>query len=325
MSDQSDPSIVTFETKPRALVEHLYAPYCAGYRIVQYLEKVFGVSVVSYNIIELQETHWPIMPPHIREKYYQIVAGGRVPYGGLFFVNGRYVGTGFRDSVIHELDRLGIPRIGEPPTHSPHPQLLDQNQAKGTLIIRAVTQEDLSGHGNPSPAYCTELQFGDKGNPETVGLLAGWTGRYGCCMLGAYIDHFAAGFVTFAPREEIWKLGWFETIHEPMVRGETEQVLVILCLHVYPGARRRGIATSLVAEVIEYAKDRGYKKIIAYTGLRSMKTIGQSAGNSFPYERNGFTKEVLVPPGKPHSPGDTGSRQYQGLARMTYVVPRRPR
>jgi len=306
-------------------VEHLYAPYCAGYRIVQYLQQVYGQSVVPYNVIELQAMKWPIMRPHIREKYYPIIAGGRVPYGGLFFINERYVGTGFRDSVIHEMDRLGVPRIGEPPAHSPHPQLLDQAQAEGTLIIRAVTQDDLSGYGNPSPAYCTELQFGSRGNPETVGLLAGWTGRYGCCMLGAYIDKLAAGFVTFAPREEVWKLGWFETIHEPMVPGEVEEVLVILCLHVYPGARGRGVATALISEVIEYAKDRGFRKILAYVGLRSMKAIGQSAGNSFPYERNGFRKDILISPGKPRSPEDTGSRQYQGLAKMTYELPRRRR
>jgi GNAT superfamily N-acetyltransferase len=128
-----------------------------------------------------------------------------------------------------------------------HPELLDQSQADGTLIVRAVTQDDLSGHGNPSPAYCTELQFGSQGNPETVGLLAGWIGRYSCAMFGAYIRRQAAGFITFAPREELWKLGWFEEVYDPPVPGEREEVLTVLCLHVYPGARQRGVATALVS------------------------------------------------------------------------------
>lgn len=309
----------------RVLIEHLYSPYCAGYRVVQILEHVYGLTAVSFNVIEMGDTDLSGVPSHILEKYHEITRAGRVPYGGLFFVNGRYVGSAFQDRVFEEVERLGVPRIGRPPAPLPHPQVLDQAQAAGTLIIRAITQDDLSGHGNPSPAYCTELQFGPHGNPETISLLAGWTGRYGCCMFGAYIQRQAAGFITVAPREEVWKLGWFEASHDPITPREIEKVLVVLCLHVYPGARGRGVATSLIAEVLDYARDRCYRKVIAYTGLRAMRTIGQSAGTAYPYKKNGFTTEVLIPPGDPKRPGDTGSRQYQGLARMTFDIAPRSR
>lgn len=305
---------------PNVRIEHLYAPYCAGFRIVRLLEKVYGLSVVPYNIIELRGQPVHHLPPYILKKYHEITDGNRVPYGGLFFVNGRYVGSAFQDTLFEELDRLGVPRVGVPFDPLPHPILMDQSQAEGTIFIRAVTQDDLSGHGNPSPAYCTELQFGSHGNPETIGLLAGWTGRYGCCMLGAYIRGQAAGFISFAPREELWRLGWFEDTHEAPAPGEVQQVLAVLCLHVYPGARQRGVATALLYELIEYARDHRYQKIVAYVGMRPMLGIGQSAGNRFPYEHVGFKAEPLVPPGEARFPDDTGSRQYQGLARLTFSL-----
>lgn len=308
----------TVASPPAVLIEHLYAPYCAGFRVVRLLERVYNLKVVPYNVIEIKETGSLSLPPYLLEKYREIADGSRVPYGGVFFINGRYAGSAFQDTIFEELERMGIPRVGQALDPLPHPMLMDQNQAEGTIFIRAVTQDDLSGHGNPSPAYCTELQFGPHGNPETVGLLAGWTGRYGCCMLGAYIRGQAAGFVSFVPREELWRLGWFESNHEPPEPGEERQVLNVLCLHVYPGARQRGVAVSLLSELIDYARDHGYQKIIAYTGFRHMTSIGQSAGNRFPYERCGFKLETLIPPGSPRNPDDTGSRQYQGLARMVY-------
>lgn len=311
---------------PAVHIEHLYAPYCSGFRIVRLLERLYGLKVTPYNIVELQEGGPASrLPPHIREKYLEITAGGRVPYGGVFFLNGRFVGSAFQDVIFEELDRLGVPKTGVPFDPLPHPVLLDQSQAEGTIFIRAVTQDDLSGHGNPSPAYCTELQFGATGNPETIGLLAGWTGRYGCCMLGAYIRGQAAGFVSFVPREELWRLGWFEELHEPPHPAEQQMTLCVLCLHVYPGARDRGVAVSLLTELIEYARDHHYHKIVAYVGMRPMKLIGQSAGNRFPYERVGFRAETLIPPGEARGPDDTGSRQFQGLARMVFELqgPRR--
>jgi GNAT superfamily N-acetyltransferase len=304
---------------PPPLIEHLYAPYCAGFRIIRLLESVYGLAVISYNVVELRDGSGPSMPPYIEARYREIVNGGRIPFGGLFFVNGQYMGSAFQDLVFNELDRLGVPRLGLPPQALKHPRLRDQGQASGTLLIKAVTQDDLSGTGNPSPAYCTELQFGPEGNPETVGLLAGWIGRYGCCMLGAYIGGQAAGFVTFAPREEVWKLGYFEAGHEPPQPGEAAEVLTVLCLHVYPGVRRQGVATALITELVEYARDHAYRQIVAYAGMRSMKSVGQSAGNRYPYERSGFTLDrVLVQPGEPRYPHDTSSRQYQGLARLVY-------
>ncbi len=319
--DLTESPVQALRASSEVVVEHLYAPYCAGFRVVRLLEQVYGLTVVSFNVVELRDGGGPVMPSYVSEKYREIVEGGRVPYGGLFFVNGRYVGTAFQDVIFHVLDRMGVPRVGLPPEPLPHPRLKDQAQAEGTLFIRAVTQEDLSGHGNPSPAYCTELQFGPYGNPETIGLLAGWTGRYGCCMLGAYIRGQAAGFVSFAPREELWRLGWFERFYELPAPGEMEEVLLVLCLHVYPGARQRGVATALLTELIEYARDHHYRRILAYTGCRHMESIGQSAGTRFPYERAGYLLEqVLVAPGEPKAPGDTSSRQYQGLARMSYTL-----
>lgn len=300
------------------VIEHLYAPYCAGYRVVRLLERVYGIKPVPYNVIEMKEGGVSRVPAHIYEKYCEIVEGSRVPYGGLFFLNGQFVGSAFQNTIFEALDKLGLPRLASPFDPLPHPILMDQSQAEGTIFIRAVNQDDLSGHGNPSPAYCTELQFGSHGNPETIGLLAGWTGRYGCCMLGAYIRGQAAGFITFAPREELWRLGWFESLHEPPEPGEEQQVLTVLCLHVYPGARQRGVATSLLRELVDYARDHHYQKIIAYTGFRPMLTIGQSAGNRFPYERVGFKAESLIAPGAARSPDDSGSRQYQGLAKLVF-------
>ena len=308
------------DAAPPVLIEHLYAPYCSGVRVVRLLAAVYGLSVVPYNIVDMDARTRALLPPHILEKYKEIVEGGRVPYGGLFFVNGRYCGSAFQNTVFEELDRLGVPRIGDPPEALDHPALKNHEQASGTIFIRAVTQDDLTGHGYPSPAYCTELQFGDYGNPESIGLLAGWIGRYGCCMLGAYIDRQAAGFVSFAPQREIWRLGWFEDCHERPPATRREPTLVVLCLHVYPGARRRGVATALISELIEYGRDHRYGRIVAYTGCRPMETIGQSAGNRFPYERAGFKlEEVLVAPGAPLFPGDTSSRRYQGLARLVYT------
>lgn len=321
MADAPQPSYDAPETIiPDVKVEHLYAPYCAGFRVVRLLERIYQLKVIAYNLVELRGTK-PILPPHVDRKYREIVGGGRVPYGGLFFVNEKYVGSAFQDAIFRELDRLGVPKVGEPFEPLPHPRLLDQAQARGTLLIRAMTMDDTSGHGNPSPAYCTELQFGAHGNQETVGLLAGWTSLYGCCMLGAYLRGQAAGFVTFVPREELWRLGWYENLHEPPERGERAKVLSVICLHVYPGARRRGVATALLSELIEYGRDHHFQRIIAYTGCRHMNTIGQSAGNRFPYEQAGFSQEkILVQPGPPRTPEDTSSRQYQGLAMMVHTL-----
>ena len=76
----------------------------------------------------------------------------------------------------------------------------------------------------------------------------------------AYVDGEVAGWCGFAPRPRLPRLEHSRTI--PKV--DDLAVWSILCFNIRVGYRRRGVASALLAGVVDYARDSGAPGLEAY-------------------------------------------------------------
>jgi GNAT superfamily N-acetyltransferase len=115
----------------------------------------------------------------------------------------------------------------------------------------------------------------------------------------AYVDGEVAGWVGFAPRPRLPRLARSRTI--PQI--DDVPVWSILCFRIRVGYRRRGVATALLAGLVEYALQHGAPGLESYPIDAEGRRL--DAGFSFVglvsmFEKAGFT---MVAPTTAHSAG----------------------
>ena len=107
--------------------------------------------------------------------------------------------------------------------------------------------------------------------------------------LVAYLDGLPVGWVGFAPRERVGRLGRSRTIP----RVDDLPVWSIFCFTVRVGYRRQGVAQALLTAVIAHARDAGGPMLEAYpveTGGKRIHGTAAYHGTAAMFERAGFRR-----------------------------------
>ncbi len=117
----------------------------------------------------------------------------------------------------------------------------------------------------------------------------------------AYVEGEPAGWLGFAPRERVGRLGRSRTI--PKV--DELPVWSIFCFTVRVGYRRRGVARALLEGLIEYAREHGAPALEAYPveteGARIQGTAAY-VGVASMFEAAGFRRVVETAARSDHRP-----------------------
>jgi GNAT superfamily N-acetyltransferase len=90
----------------------------------------------------------------------------------------------------------------------------------------------------------------------------------------AYEDGIPVGWISVSPREDFGHLA--RSKHYGPVEEE-EGVWSIVCFHIHPSARRRGVAKALLGAAVEHALRRGARVIEAYPHERRPDYMGSAA------------------------------------------------
>jgi GNAT superfamily N-acetyltransferase len=89
----------------------------------------------------------------------------------------------------------------------------------------------------------------------------------------AYEDGVAIGWVSVSPREDFGHLA--RSKHYGPAEPE-EGVWSIVCFHIHPSARRKGVAKALLHAAVEHALRRGARAIEAYPHQRRPDYMGSA-------------------------------------------------
>jgi GNAT superfamily N-acetyltransferase len=87
----------------------------------------------------------------------------------------------------------------------------------------------------------------------------------------AYEDGVAVGWVSVSPRAEHGQL--MRSKHYGPVEEE-DGVWSIVCFHVHPASRHKGVAKALLAAAVEHAFERGARAVEAYPHARRPDYMG---------------------------------------------------
>jgi GNAT superfamily N-acetyltransferase len=88
----------------------------------------------------------------------------------------------------------------------------------------------------------------------------------------AYEDGVPVGWVSVSPRPDFGQL--MRSKHYGPLEGENERVWSIVCFHVHPTARHKGVAKALLAAAVEHALARGASAVEAYPHERRADYMG---------------------------------------------------
>lgn len=274
------------------VVDHLYRPYCSGFRRVKQVERSFSnVEVRSFNACSLMNEQFRLIPSHVADA---LLAGEPRSLGAAFFVNGNLVARGPRAETLEDaIQCLGGARARDAAVW--HSQFSQMPNAPPGVHIRRITSKELS-NGFPLPVLWCEL------NPASecgTRFLPSLTNRFNCIMAGAYVYGWPAGFITFFPGEECE--------HLPPRAERSRGALRITCLHVFPRYRRQGVATALITEAVNIAKERACERVIVHCGWIDIgeRFSGACAGSKSPYIKLGFRILSGSEP-NPSDPSDDG-------------------
>jgi ribosomal protein S18 acetylase RimI-like enzyme len=89
----------------------------------------------------------------------------------------------------------------------------------------------------------------------------------------AYEDGVAVGWVSVSPRQDFGQLVRSKHYGPP---EDEEGVWSIVCFHVHPTARHRGVAKALLEAAIEHAVRRGASAVEAYPHERRADYMGSA-------------------------------------------------
>jgi ribosomal protein S18 acetylase RimI-like enzyme len=90
----------------------------------------------------------------------------------------------------------------------------------------------------------------------------------------AYEDGVAVGWVSVSPKEDYGHLA--RSKHYGFLEAE-EGVWSIVCFHIHPSARHKGVAKTLLGAAVEHAVRRGARAIEAYPHGRRPDYMGSAA------------------------------------------------
>jgi GNAT superfamily N-acetyltransferase len=145
-----------------------------------------------------------------------------------------------------------------------------------------------AGIGRLAPGGRRELLLGQLGEDPPAGMLA-------------YVDGEVAGWLGFGPRPRLPRLQHSRTI--PTI--DDVPVWSIVCFNIRVGFRRRGVASALLAGLIDYARAAGAPGLEAYpvdpAGSRVNNTFG-FVGVTPMFERAGFERIVETAAHSDHRP-----------------------
>jgi GNAT superfamily N-acetyltransferase len=275
-------------TADKVIVDHLFRPYCSGFNLLRLVTEAFSnVEVRRYNVLILDQQRLAELPRHVEAA---VRAGEPSNFGGEFYVNGRLI-PGNLQALENAIQQAGGMRRTDASTwHQPLPKL--STEAPG-LLIRRITEEDVQGTGEQLPSFWCDLNAAD---PEVKQFLLRATQKYGCCMVGAYINGEACGFATFFPAE---------ARELPFSQPVSDGTLRVGCMYVFPHRRRQGVATAILGEITAYARERGYRKIMARAGYADINSAikGTPAGAMSVYKKMGFR---IIKQREPAGVGDEG-------------------
>lgn len=274
------------------IVDHLFRPYCSGYRRARQIERCFSnVEVRSFDACKLMEEEFRIIPSHIADA---VLAGEPRSVGAAFFVNGQLVARGpGAEALDGVIERAGGERAADSAVwHSPFSQLAD---APPGIHVNRIIENDIL-EKQPLPVFWCELSPADT---ECRQFLLDLTRKHGGILACAYVDGLPAGFVTFLPGEECDCL--------PPRAERCSDALRIVCLHVLPRHRRSGVASALIKEVMQIAEERGKSRVVVHAGWRDIddRFSGACAGSKSPYLKLGFRLVSGSEP-SPMNPNDYG-------------------
>jgi GNAT superfamily N-acetyltransferase len=91
----------------------------------------------------------------------------------------------------------------------------------------------------------------------------------------AYDDGVAIGWVSVSPREDYGHLA--RSKHYGPLEEEDGDVWSIVCFHIHPSARRKGVAKALLGAAVEHALQQGARAIEAYPHQRRPDYMGSAA------------------------------------------------
>jgi GNAT superfamily N-acetyltransferase len=153
----------------------------------------------------------------------------------------------------------------------------------------------MAGHGERG-CWCqywrlTSSEYGNRGPGAGPRLLRGQLEASPAPGLLAYVDGEPAGWCGIGPRATMGRLVRSRTIP----RIDDRPVWSIVCFLVRVGYRRRGVATALLAGVIDYARLQGAVGLEAYPidseGARVDVSFAY-VGSTSMFERVGFRRVV---------------------------------
>jgi GNAT superfamily N-acetyltransferase len=304
------------------ILDWIFSPYCSSGWIAHQAEEVFGLTLKPWNLADVRDAMYSIIPKHVGDKIKEIRRKGLWSdlqgANPLFFIDGQFIGSHRHwDTLSAEITARGGVRQSEPniPECFVHPRL-HTNREDPTIMVREVTDQDISGQGLPSPGVCLDCRFGDLGSIETIQFMRDITLSYGRIMCIAFINSDVAGFITHVPKPIAWRIGCRFVDELPEMK-----VLQIIDLFVYPKFRNRGVATELLKHTREFARKMRIERIEVFATINS---IGQemhvpSTGSQHPYLKQEFVKKRTI-----LDPDGSGDMTCEGLGINQLVLQMRP-
>ena len=293
------------------ILDWIFSPYCSSGWIAHQAEEVYGLTLKPWNLADVRDAMYSIIPRHITDKVKEIRQKGQWSnlQGAqpLFFIDGQFIGSHRSwESLSTEIVARGGIKQSEPniPECFIHPRL-NSNREDPTIMVKEVTDQDISGQGLPSPGICMDCRFGDLGALETIQFMRDITLNYGRMMCIAFINADVAGFITHVPKPIAWRIGCRFVDELPEMK-----VLQIIDLFVYPKFRNRGVATELLKHTREFARKMRVERIEVFATIND---IGQeisvpSTGSQHPYLKQDFIKKRTI-----LEPDESGELTPEGL------------
>lgn len=304
------------------VLDWIFSPYCSSGWIAHQAEEVYGLTLKPWNLADIRDAMYSIIPRPVSEKIKEIRTKGNWSdlQGAkpLFFIDGEFIGSHRTwDSLAAEIEKRGVAKQSEPniPDCFVHPRL-NANREDPTIMVREVTDMDISGQGLPSPGICLDCRFGDLGSQETTHFMRDMTLSYGRIMCIAFINSDVAGFITHIPKPIAWRIGCRFVDELPEMKA-----LQIIDLFVYPKFRNRGVATELLKYTREFARKMRVERIEVFATIND---VGQemhvpATGSQHPYIKHGFIKKRTI-----LEPDGSGSMTCEGLGINQLVLPMKP-
>lgn len=233
------------------MVEVIFSPICEKLPLVREAASRYGLELREINLWEVTGTGLLEYPFYIQAEIQQLWSGEDGFYAWKIFEDGVDVTREFE--VRYPLNPAACPAVkwqGELPAI---------NHRK--LDVKPITMKRLDEGLRGPGAFClAALQQGlvwDEIQTMRRELFAEVVRRIGCFGLTVESDGLTVGFITFLPKDEARRAGYYTARRDEAMA----QTLVITCLYIPGELRSEGLATRLVAGLKKLAPGMGFYRI----------------------------------------------------------------